>query len=104
MNDFHLTQMGRKFFCQDVPALVRAIQGVSKELTILNSRTATKEERYKELLNNVIDHFSAGESCHVLIDKLLDLDFEPDELVHDFNFSAKDVEDRLLERKEAEEE
>ena len=60
--------------------------------------TKTKEERYKELLNNVIDHFSAGESCHALIDKLLDIGFEPAELVHDFNFSVNDVEDRLLER------
>ena len=97
-NDFHLTQMGRRFFLNDFPTLVEAIQKVGMELNIMNNRTKTKEGRYKELLNSVIDHFSAGESCHALIDKLLDIGFEPAELVRDFNFSTKDVEDRLLER------
>lgn len=102
LNDFHHTQMGRRFFCHDFPTLAEGIQKVALELAIMNSRTKTKEGRYKELLNNVIDHFSAGESCHALIDKLLDIGFEPAELVHDFNFNAQDVEDRLLERAEEE--
>ena len=103
-NDFHLTPMGRRFFCHDFPTLAESVQKVALQLAIMNNRTETKEGRYKELLNNVINHFSAGESCHALIDKLLDIGFEPAELVHDFNFSANDVEDRLLERTKKEEE
>lgn len=56
-------------------------------------KTLKKALRYKELLNNVINHLSVGESNSNLIDKLLDIGFTKEELVEHFNFNKEDVYD-----------
>lgn len=94
-NEFYTTQMGHKFYLHDVPRIADALETIGRELAIANNKESDKERRYKELLNNVIDHMSAGESCHHLIGQLLSLGFSFDELVEDFNFSKKDVDDWL---------
>lgn len=92
MSDFHMTQMGHKFYLNDVPRLIRALETIGSELTKLNDTNKAKEEHYREVLNNTINHFSVTENCQTTISKLLFLGFEPDELVSDFNFQASDVE------------
>lgn len=52
-------------------------------------------ERAMELLNEVIDHISAAESCEETIKQLLQIGFTEEELVNVFNFSESDVENAL---------
>lgn len=93
MSDFYLTQMGHRFFGHDVPELVRALRTIGQELAKLNNANASKETHYKEILNGVIDHVSAGENCRTTISELLKMGFGPDDLVNDFNFSRDEVND-----------
>lgn len=109
VSDFYQTQMGQKFFGSDIPKLLRSAEKIGSELEKLNTNfvltnTSTsnstpreKRYRYKELLNGVIDYLSVNENCHSLIDILLDIGFTPLELTEEFNFNAKDVEDRMYE-------
>lgn len=75
--------------------MVGATKKIAEELGKMNGAETPKERRFKDLLNNVINHFSAGESNHELINKLLDLGFEEEELVNEFNFSRSDIKDVL---------
>lgn len=93
MSDFHLTQMGHRFFSHDVPELIKALKTIGQELTKLNNANESKEAHYKEILNGVIDHVSAGENCRTTISELLKMGFDPNDLVYDFNFSRDDVDD-----------
>ena len=52
-------------------------------------------ERAKELLNMVIDHISAANSCHETIRQLMDLGFTGQELCDEFSFSLMDIIDAM---------
>lgn len=50
-------------------------------------------ERYKELLNVMIDHLSVAERNDEVIKKLLNIGFTEEELINEFNFCEDDVND-----------
>lgn len=50
-------------------------------------------ERAKELLNQIIDSISIGNTCSETIKQLLFLGFTGEELYNDFGFSLHDVAD-----------
>ena len=50
-------------------------------------------ERAMELLNQVVNFVSTANDTKDTINELLKYGFEAEELVRDFNFSAKDVEE-----------
>ena len=92
MDDFHMTRMGHKFYSNDVPRLIRALETIGDELAKLNTASKAKEEHYKEILNNAVYHISVGENLQTTIGQLLLLGFEPNELINDFSFQKSDVE------------
>lgn len=65
---------------------------------------ATKAVRYKELLNNVINHTAVGVNTKELLKQLLFFGFNKDELCNEFQFSEVDVDDALAEYEGKEEE
>ena len=58
---------------------------------------ATKAVRFKELLNNIINHTGVGTTTKELIKQLLFFGFNKDELCNEFQFSEVDVDDALAE-------
>ena len=81
------------------------------KIQIVEERSVPKEEmkrmtleRAKELLNNVIDHISAANSCHETIRRLIDLGFTGQELCDEFSFSLMDIIDAMGSEEDSEEE
>ena len=81
------------------------------KIQIVEERSVPKEEmkrmtleRAKELLNNVIDHISAANSCHETIRQLIDLGFTGQELCDEFSFSLMDIIDAMGSEEDGEEE
>ena len=88
---FENTHMGMKFFNRDIPTLIDSINRVADGLDKLNQ--PSKEERYHELLNSIINHVSNCENYYTTIKTLLHWGFTVEDLVQDFNFDESDVKD-----------
>ena len=67
------------------------------ELEDALKKIPSKEEHYKELLNNMINRMAIHEKISILIQDLLELGFTPEELEKDFNFNHDDIQDVLYE-------
>ena len=68
-----------------------------------NNNYVMTKERCMELLNNVINHESAGRNCKETIQHLLYLGFTETELHHQFSFSTVDIADAVADMDEYEE-
>lgn len=60
-------------------------------------------ERAMNLLNAMIDHLSVAERNNDVIEKLLNIGFTDEELIHEFNFCEDDVKDVVEELANSEE-
>lgn len=58
------------------------------------------EERAKELLNSIIDYVYVGNNTQGTIKELLEMGFEPDELIEDFNFSPSDIKEYQMDNQD----
>lgn len=91
---FESTHMGMKFFNRDIPNLINSINHVGDSLEKISKQSDTsKEERYKELLNHIINYLSSNKSPTTVIKTLLWFGFEKDELINEFDFTSSDVMD-----------
>lgn len=58
------------------------------------------EERAKELLNSIVDYVYVGNNTQGTIKELLEMGFEPDELIEDFNFSPSDIKEYQMDNQD----
>lgn len=58
------------------------------------------EERAKELLNSIVDYVYVGNNTQGAIKELLEMGFEPDELIEDFNFSPSNIKEYQMDNQD----
>lgn len=97
MSDFYRTPMGIRFFNNDIPKIVKALDKIAEWAIESNNE---KEEHYRKILNNVVGQMNTVQDSQATVGQLLVLGFYPDELVEDFGFNKEDVEYCVLKLEE----